>query len=190
MRITPIHIQKTQTRSRFNIRREYFLIILGSLLLLSWSIHRYYYVRSLSLPDNLVTSGNTTKTISPIFIDIQGMPRLPIVEGGKINGVWTISHKAANHVQTSAVPGSAGNSIIYGHNTDAIFGKLITIPIGTVITITTSDGNHHRYKISETYEVDPWQTELLQNAVTEVLTIYTCSGWFDSKRYVVRAVPI
>lgn len=157
--------------------------------MLVWGIHKYYYFRSLSLSDEIATSSPAANTDYPVFIDISGLPRLPIVAGGKVQGTWSIAANAANHVRTSSIPGKQGNTIIYGHNTDTIFGKLVSVPVGSEITVTTSDGIHHTYTISETHEVDTWQTELLQPSKSEILTLYTCSGWFDSKRFVVRAIP-
>jgi LPXTG-site transpeptidase (sortase) family protein len=170
----------------------YVLIGVGLVFLLTWKTHAFFYNRSLSLSDALTSQQTVTEDFAsrPLYIDIPSIPKLPVVEAGKIQGTWAISPKSANHVRQSAIPGEKGNIIIYGHNTDAVFGKLAFIKNGDVISITSANGALHRYKVVTTTEVNVSDVQLLQPTGTEALTLYTCSGWFDSKRFVVRATPI
>lgn len=156
-----------------------------------WGIHKIMYARSISLTDTLLRSFSIHQGIHsvPVSIHIPGTLSLPIVESGKIHGVWIISNTSANHVQQSAVPGESGNIIIYAHNTYALFGPLQTVKIGDRIQIRTKDTVMHQYTVTLVHEVDVDNTFSLQPTQSEVLTLYTCSGFLDSKRLIVRAVP-
>jgi LPXTG-site transpeptidase (sortase) family protein len=114
---------------------------------------------------------------------------LPITEGDISNGVWLVSSTGATHLVRSAVPGTEGNIVIYGHNTDAIFGRLHLIQKGHTILVTTKDGAIHRYIVSNLLTVPPSRVDLVLPTKTEILTIYTCTGFFDSERLVIQAVP-
>lgn len=181
--------------SRFPI----FLIILGLALIGAWGLHRFLYNRSLRLSDRLLASYSQESnqkavpihiTISPPAGEGRNTIQLQIVEAGKVEGAWTVSPSAANHVHGSAIPGEAGNTIIYGHNLNTVFGYLVDSRPGDSVRIYTNDGKLHQYKISEIHIVDPSQTALLSPATTEVLTLYTCTGLLDSLRFVARALPI
>jgi LPXTG-site transpeptidase (sortase) family protein len=168
------------------------LITIGLILIGLWGVHRYFYSRSMSLSDTLLTTYIGLRPITaayPIHIKIDGITDIPIVESGRQNGVWTISQTNANHVIQSALPGEGGNIIIYGHNVNTIFGYLMNIKVGTIVTIRMTSGRIHRYQVIQTQIVSPNQTELLAPTVHEILTLYTCTGFMDSLRFVVRAVP-
>ncbi len=185
--------QKTQSRlKRFTRSLPLLLVVTGVLMMGIWGAHRFFYRRSLALPDSVLSQyqGQETARRLPVFIDIDGIGRLPVDEGRKINGVWTIADDAANHVAQSALPGDAGNIIIYGHNTRKIFGRLIEKKPGDYVSVTTADGKLHQYRIFQTFTVSPSRTDLLSPTTGETLTLYTCTGFLDSKRFVVRALPV
>ena len=179
--------KKTTKSSRFPI----FLIAIGLVLMGIWGMHRYFYNRSLSLSDALLAtySQKRGQVALPIHITAGEKIKIPVVEGGKINGVWTVSATAANHVLNSAIPGESGNIIIYGHNTLKIFGNIQSLTQGDIIQVRTTDGVLHKYKVTITRTVSPSKTDLLAPTKTEVLTLYTCTGLLDSLRFVVRAIP-
>ncbi len=168
------------------------LISLGIVLVSAWAVHRFNYAKSIQLPDSILAlyQKEDVSRRLPVFIDIDGIGRLPIDQSGKVNGVWTIANDAANHVAQSALPGSAGHIIIYGHNTAKVFGRLVERKAGDYIGITTADGKFHQYRIYEVNTVSPDRIDLLRPTTSETLTVYTCTGFLDSKRFVVRAIPV
>ncbi len=105
------------------------------------------------------------------------------------NNQWTIDPKYASHLFTSARPGEPGNIIIYGHNKREILGNIRALEPGHVITITTDDGQKHLYQVDNTYQVKANDTQYLNPTQTETLTLYTCDGFGDQQRFIVRAVP-
>ncbi|MDZ4229403.1 MAG: sortase, partial [Patescibacteria group bacterium] len=112
---------------------------------------------------------------------------LPITEATVTDGSWEISPDGASHWDNSANPGETGNIVIYGHNKTNLFGPIRWLSLGEEVTITDADGNEHRYRITETATVSPNQIEYIQPKNEETLTLYTCTGLFDSQRYVVIA---
>jgi sortase A len=169
-----------------------FLIAIGLILLSLWGLHRFLYNRSLRLSDRLLASYSreSIQSAVPIYITVADSISLRVVEAGKVEGAWTVSPTAANHVRGSALPGQAGNTIIFGHNLNTVFGYLVDARVGDPVDIRTYDGKLHRYKISEIQIVDPSQTALLSPTTREVLTLYTCTGLLDSLRFVARAEPV
>ncbi len=170
-----------------------FLIGAGCLLMALWGVHQYFYNQAISLSNTILVQyakEPATRRPYPIHITIGNSINLPIVEAGEINGTWAVSQTSANHVRESAVPGQAGNIIIYAHNTPNLFGKLENVRVGDRIDIRATDGSLHSYKVASTEWVTTGHTELLTPTKTETLTLYTCAGLLDSLRNVVQAIPV
>jgi sortase A len=114
---------------------------------------------------------------------------VPITAGTIIDGMWSISDTHASHLVSSAYPGDDGNMILYGHDKRSILGKLPRITVGDGIIVEDTEGNEHRYNVTEIHTVSPNDTDLIQPTDSTVLTVYTCTGFLNSKRFVVRALP-
>ncbi len=167
------------------------LIVIGGMMLMLWGTHRFLYNRSLELSQSLISTyaQKPASAAVPLRITVGERINVPIVEAGRVNGVWGISDTSANHVHQSAQPGQQGNIVIYGHNLNTIFGYLVDAKVGTLVKIYTTDGKAYQYKISDIHVVSPSQTDLLKPTEVETLTLYTCTGLLDSLRFVARAVP-
>ncbi len=126
----------------------------------------------------------------PNFIHIMGFIDLPVEEMQFSSTGWQVSDTAASIASTSARPGETGNIVMYSHNTRNLFGKLSRVKKGDVITLTTQDGKEHGYAVTDRVIVNPDEIDLLRPTQVEVLTLYTCSGFLDSKRLVVQAKPL
>lgn len=114
---------------------------------------------------------------------------LPIVEANVLNGYWEISETSASHGVGSANPGEVGNTVIFAHAREGLFAPLRDIKKNSPIYILTKE-HWHRYRVVETKLVDPNQTEVIAPTADETLTLYTCSGFLDSKRLIVTAKPL
>lgn len=113
------------------------------------------------------------------------------VEPGQIKDrVWLISDSEATFLNTSAIPGTNGNTVIYGHNKKAIFGSLPYLSLGQKIIIKTKSGKIYNYIADQKYFVGPDRVDLVSPKNSDELTIYTCWGLFDSQRAIVTAKPI
>jgi len=167
-------------------------LTIGFVLLMLWSSRTLLALRALRLSTIPFHATGVTATIvaQPVSIAIGKTLRLPVTMGGYINGQWIVSPTHASHVGQSALPGTPGNIIIYAHNKPGLFGSLRKLKGSEEITLTSRDGATHKYQITLIRVVKTQDTRLLQPTRTETLTLYTCTGFLDSKRLVVRAEPL
>ena len=121
-----------------------------------------------------------THILIPWFVDVK------ISQQSIVDSRWTIAQNEASHLVSSAKPGENGNIIIYGHNTRAILGNIRALKGGEIATLTSADGQQYHYRITEIMEVKPDEVEHLLPTKQEMLTIYTCSGFLDSMRFIVK----
>jgi LPXTG-site transpeptidase (sortase) family protein len=113
---------------------------------------------------------------------------LPVVEANVVNGYWELSETSASHGVGSASPGEPGNTVIFAHARDGLFGPLRDVARDDTVYVMTKD-RWVRYRVTQTRLVDPNQTEVIAPTPDETLTLYTCSGFLDSKRFIVVAKP-
>lgn len=172
------------------------ILLVSGILLVALSVsHNILRLRSLRVDNQivkeyLVESGQDERRPNypvhiyiPWFVDIDIDPQI------YQSGTWTISPDTASYLTASALPGNAGNIIIYGHNKRNILGNIRALKGSEIITLTMLDGTTRNYQITSLTETNPEDTKLLRPTDSEILTIYTCSGLLDSQRFVVRAIP-
>lgn len=112
---------------------------------------------------------------------------LPIYPA-KINGQeWETTAKGISWLNFTPVPGEKGNSIIYGHNWENLLGKLDRIKPGAKIEIYYADAGKKTFTVNTTAIVSPNEISVLKQAEDRRITMYTCTGFFDEKRFVVAA---
>lgn len=114
---------------------------------------------------------------------------LPIVEAGVIDGYWELSESTASHGMGTANPGEAGNIVVFAHAREGMFLALKDVVIGDIVYLLT-DKRWYSYQVKETKDVDPSFVEIVAPTEDETLTLYTCTGFFDSQRRVVIAKPL
>lgn len=138
-----------------------------------------------------VAATSTQDVDTPVEVLIPSIQIDLKVDPGEIkDGVWLISNTNATYLNTSAPPGTTGNTIIYGHNKKAIFGNLPYLSIGQKIIVKTKSGKIYNYQAKDKYFVGPDRVDLVSPTTSEELTIYTCYGLFDSQRAVIVAKPL
>ncbi len=126
----------------------------------------------------------------PEYIEIPDLKiKLPIIPSKIMNGKWETTSKGVSYLDSSPIPGDTGNSVLYGHNWEKLLGKLIKIKPGARIVITYSDGSAKNFIAEYTGTVKPDQIGILNQTADKRLTIYTCTGFLDSMRFVVVAFP-
>lgn len=104
------------------------------------------------------------------------------------DGKWEVTENGVSYLKTSAVPGERGNSILYGHNWTNLLGNLTKIKTGEVIEIVFDDKSKKEFIVTLIQEVKPNDVSILDSTTDNRITIYTCSGFLDSKRFVVVAL--
>lgn len=165
-------------------------ILLGAIFISIVVFWRFYQARILSFSGSVPSVG-IHKGSRPVSINIPSVGlSLDVKEAAIENGVWQTSEVDANHLNQSAYPGDGGNIVIYGHNKNSIFGPIRWLEKGAEIEVTDEKGIKHTYRVIETTEVSPDNIQFVLPKSEEILTLYTCTGLFDSKRFIVVARPV
>jgi len=124
----------------------------------------------------------------PIEINFPSQNKqLSVAMGSFQYGTWKISENSATFLDYSGIPGESGNVVIYGHKKDTVFGDLSKVRPGDKVEIKTINGQSFSYSINSVKDVWPNQVEVLEQGSEQKLTLFTCTGIFDSKRLVVSA---
>lgn len=152
----------------------------------------FFYLKK----DNNSLSFSKVPEIQPDFAE-QTIPRriiipeagigLEVISQEIVDEKWKISETGASYLLGSGAPGKPGNMVIYGHNKRNLFGPIRWLKKGAEIKVETEDGQTYNYKVVETKTVSPKNVEVLSGTEDITLTLYTCTGVFDSQRFVVVA---
>lgn len=137
-----------------------------------------------------VRNGDTTDTYAktPSGLIIPSIKVwLPVYPSKITNGNWETSRKGVSFLSSAAKPGETGNAIFYGHNWPNLLGNLAGVKPGDSIQIISVDGQTKTFIVSTVQEVSPKDISVLSQTTDKRITIYTCTGFFDSKRLVVVA---
>lgn len=95
------------------------------------------------------------------------------------DGSWTLSDDHAQFAMISFLANNhSGNTFIYGHGTDAVFGRLNTEPpaIGAIAKVYTDNGKVFTYAFDSTRNLTPDDTSVLAYSGPPILTVQTCTG--------------
>ena len=185
--------QKPKTKIKSNIRASFILLAFFGIIFIGYGSYLKYRTTILSFKQNpYVYDSQKERASKPAHINIEKINiSLKIEESGINDGVWQVSDNAASFLETSARPGENGNIIIYGHNKKSIFGNLIGKDLkGEIIEIINENGESYFYKIDMILTVDPTDIIVIAPTQYEVMTVYTCTGFLDSKRLVLKAEPL
>lgn len=179
--------------TRERLARMFFTIAVVSAIALVYQIwQRQRPIRLAFNGDLSVLSTKQSNGIQlPVAIHINDIQiNLPIFPAVISDGKWEATDKGVSFLSTSPVPGEKGNSIIYGHNYPNILGRLVQVRPGAEISIDYENGASKRFVVKYTATVSPDQIHVIGQTSDTRVTIYTCSGFWDSKRFVVVAVPV
>jgi LPXTG-site transpeptidase (sortase) family protein len=140
--------------------------------------------------NNVLQTNITPDSNYPVVIEFQALNlRLPISLATINDGKWDDPKHTVAYWIESSLPGDHGNSVMYGHNWPNILGTLNKSKKGDVIVINYADGAERVFEVNNTYTVTADQKHILNQTDDARLTIYTCTGFLDSKRFVVVAIP-
>ncbi len=113
---------------------------------------------------------------------------LNLIPSHVVNNKWETTDLGASYLVTSPIPGEMGNSIIYGHNWASLFGNLPYITPGEEMQIKYTDNSIKTFVVKYTSTVTPDASTILAPSKDKRITLYTCSGFLDSQRFVAVAV--
>jgi len=125
-------------------------------------------------------SGHPVRIVAPtVGVD------MPVVDGfyDKTTGDWTLySDKAQFAAMTTEPNDKEGQTFIYGHATQRVFGKLLNMHNGDQVAVYTNNGYKFTYTLKETEVVTPQNTGILSYTGSARLLLQTCVGAFSEDR--------
>lgn len=131
----------------------------------------------------LAKQGVPTRVVVPsVNID------LPVKTGSyqPKNKSWTLDDSAIFYAdQTVPANSRNGTTLLYGHGTWPLFGRIVDIRKGATAQVHTDTGLTFIYKYQSSQQVDPSDISMLTNEGPPILVLQTCSGPFDAYRTLV-----
>lgn len=103
-----------------------------------------------------------------------------------VRGYWEVFDHTAAWGEQSGYPGQPGNQVIFAHARKGLFLPLKDVQMGAKVYVMTDD-KWYSYEVKEIKAVYPNQLEVIAPTTDETLTLYTCTGYEDSKRLILVA---
>lgn len=126
----------------------------------------------------------------PAVVIIPSLGLLVSLEAGIYNPEthsWNLSTVNGQYAKASAQPNLyGGNTVLYGHNSRRIFGRLPQLAPGAQVILETDNHLKFYYQLSGVEEVQPTDVSVLNYRGTPILTIQTCSGNWNERRQMFR----
>ena len=188
------HSVKNNIRYLSRSRKIGLLFLLLGILLISFPYLTRFFIQvgeeEIPIKADATFASSPTVEKSPIRILIPSLQiDLPINPSKLVNGYWQVSEKSASYGLGSAPPGSIGNTVIFAHAREGLFLPLKNITFGKDIYVLSPD-IWYQYRVDEIREVLPTDVYVVKKTSDNRLTLFTCSGFLDSKRLVVIAKPV
>jgi len=174
------------------MKREIIFLVFG-LALIAGGVYSLLKFQSLSLPLSKATFSKESLSFSdsplwPEWISIKNRDiTVEVTAGGYEDGKWILDGNYVLYLPTSDKLGQGGNTILYAHSRDKLFGNLKKVSIGDQVILGDANGKIYNYSIYSMEYVRPYQMEKIDTNLKDTVTLFTCDGWFDEKRLVVKA---
>lgn len=122
----------------------------------------------------------------PVTLKIDSIQlTLPIIKGEIKDGSWVLADNAASVISTKDASDSGW--IVYGHNYPRILGALQHVTENDKVTLVLQNGKTVEYLVTDKEIVSPESIYSLTPGDFTDLIIYTCTGFLDSQRLIVKA---
>jgi len=141
----------------------------------------------IKINSTLYASKNTVNNPVRILIPKADID-LKVIDAPIIDGYWQLSENTASYGLGSGHPGEKSNTVIFAHAQQGLFYNLKDVQLNDIIYVFTKN-QWYRYKVNKITAVYPNQTDVIMPTKKEVLTLYTCTGFYDEKRLIVTAIP-
>lgn len=112
---------------------------------------------------------------------------LPVFPAKREGEKWETINNGASYLVSSPIPGEVGNSIIYAHDWTSLFGPLLNVRDGDEIEVEYADKTSKIFVVKYTSVVPYDKSSILSATEDRRITLYTCTGFLDSQRFVVVA---
>ncbi len=149
-----------------------------------------YSPKSLAFETTQAETGITHTNLPKILKIDSANIFLPIIPSKITGRKWETTPNGVSFLTQSAIPGNTGNSVFYGHNWSSVLGNLTRVKPGDKVEITMEHGKKYVYEVEYVATVEPTQTSVIEDIGDTRITIYTCTGFLDTKRFVVVAKPM
>lgn len=125
-----------------------------------------------------VAAGKPVRLVSPrLGID------LPVGEGffDPATASWTLGGRQAYYAMPTFYANDyGGNTLIYGHNNQHVFGPMKRAGNADTVDVYTDNGHIFHYTFATSEVVDPTNLESFRYQGPPILTIQTCTGnWHE-----------
>lgn len=162
------------------------LIGIGILILLFSTLFKISLPTSPDLPketkfEALQASWPKRLAISRINITV------PVAAGGIAKGEWLLNDNSAFYLPTSGKLSEGFNTIIYAHRLPNLFANLEQIKNDDFIEVFDQNDKKFVYKVFAVKSIMPTDLDQIRSQIKNSLTLFTCDGWFDQSRLVVKA---
>ncbi len=135
----------------------------------------------------LQTNDKQKDKLPPVRIVIPSVNiDLPVKEAKVVKGYWEVFPDRAGFGLGSTYPGEIGNQVIFAHARTGLFLPLKKVKIKDKIFVSTKT-KLFTYQVTTIKEVYPNNTDIIGMTDEKTLTLYTCTGFSDSKRLIVAA---
>ncbi len=146
----------------------------------------YAYAKTTNSPDEASEASSSTEN-NPEKLEIPDQKiALPIMPSSIVNGEWQVSTQGVSLLSQFSEASNHG-LVLFGHDWPVLLGRMRQSKIGEHVSLTYKDGTKKTYRIESVFSVSPTQLDILNLAKPDTVLIYTCSGFMDSKRFVVLA---
>lgn len=138
------------------------------------------------------------RTLPSLKVAKQGVPQRVLVPSVSIdlavkpgsyepeNQTWTLDSVSAFYAdRTVPANNRNGTTLLYGHGTSAVFGRIPEISEGAEAKVLTDTGLIFTYRFQSSRQVTPTDTSVLNSSGPPTLVLQTCSGPFDKYRTLV-----
>lgn len=161
------------------------LIFLGVGLI---SLASALYLRT-SFSMSVEAGGNSqTNATLPVQINIPASNiSLPVIPTTQNGNSFTTSSSGVNYLINTSLPGQNGNSVFYGHNWPKLLGNLKQAERGDIITLKYPTGEIKTFTIDLITTISAKNAQINTYSDSKILTLYTCTGFLDSKRLIITA---
>lgn len=140
--------------------------------------------------EKLIAGQGKTIARQPIRIIIPSVGINVLVKEAKVvKGYWQVFSDSAGYGSGSGLPGEKGNQVIFAHAREKLFLPLRKVSKNHLVYVFTKD-DWFEYRVVDIREVAPDRIDVIAHRKEEVLTLYTCSGYADNKRFIVSGEPV
>lgn len=129
------------------------------------------------------TKQDTLVLPQQITIPAVGIDLTVAVTSQEADGLWPVSKTKAHFIASTSPLMLSGNSVIYGHNTKAVFLKTRSLKPGDLAYLKGDNGLVYIYKYRSSKLVDADDASILAEQPTNhQLVLLTCNGWRNQQR--------